>query len=223
MRRTKSPLRLGVVIIGTGSQARYAIDIFSRGGLVEIIGLADVERRDNVGTKVAGFPVVCFVDEISDRYSPEHCRVIVAYGKNERKRDIVTDLARQGYHFAIAISSRAYLAARAHVGDGSIVNPQVTVMPDAQIGQHVIVHSNSVVEHDCVIGDYANIGPGVTLGGGVRVNEGAYVFTGASVIPRVTIGRWAVVGAGAVVTEDVPEYDVVAGVPAHSIMERKTQ
>ncbi len=52
-----------------------------------------------------------------------------------------------------------------------------------------------------------------------------YVFIGprAIIIPGVTIGKGAVVAAGAVVTHDVPDYTIVAGVPAKEIGERKSK
>jgi acetyltransferase-like isoleucine patch superfamily enzyme len=48
----------------------------------------------------------------------------------------------------------------------------------------------------------------------VRVEAGADVGTGAILLPGVTVGKGSIVGAGAVVTHDVPEFAVVAGVPA---------
>lgn len=48
----------------------------------------------------------------------------------------------------------------------------------------------------------------------VRVLDGADVGTNAVILPGVTVGRGAIVGAGAVVREDVPDFAVVAGVPA---------
>lgn len=51
----------------------------------------------------------------------------------------------------------------------------------------------------------------------VVVKRGAYIGTGATILPGVIIGQMSVVGAGAVVTKDVPDYTVVAGVPARKI------
>jgi acetyltransferase-like isoleucine patch superfamily enzyme len=51
----------------------------------------------------------------------------------------------------------------------------------------------------------------------VTIRTGAYIATGAMILPGVTIGKMAVVGAGAVVTRDVPDRTVVAGVPARVI------
>jgi len=54
----------------------------------------------------------------------------------------------------------------------------------------------------------------VRLAGRVRVEEGAYVGSGALVREDRTIGAWALVGMGAVITKDVPAAEVWAGVPA---------
>jgi UDP-2-acetamido-3-amino-2,3-dideoxy-glucuronate N-acetyltransferase len=50
-----------------------------------------------------------------------------------------------------------------------------------------------------------------------RVKYGASIGANATVICGVTIGEWALVGAGAVVTSDVPAYAIVAGVPARRV------
>ncbi len=53
--------------------------------------------------------------------------------------------------------------------------------------------------------------------GKVEVNDDAWIGAGAIILPNITIGRGAIVGAGAVVTKDVPDFTVVAGVPARRI------
>jgi len=53
--------------------------------------------------------------------------------------------------------------------------------------------------------------------GPIVIKDGAWIGAGAIILPNITIGRAAVVGAGAVVTKDVPPCTVVAGVPARPI------
>ncbi|OQX15356.1 MAG: hypothetical protein BWK76_13260 [Desulfobulbaceae bacterium A2] len=51
----------------------------------------------------------------------------------------------------------------------------------------------------------------------VRIGRGAYLGNGAMIMPGVTIGECAVIGAGSVVTKDVPSFMLVAGNPARII------
>ncbi len=53
--------------------------------------------------------------------------------------------------------------------------------------------------------------------GKVRVKKNAWLGMNVTICPGVTIGEYAVVAAGAVVTKDVPDYAVVGGVPAKVI------
>lgn len=48
----------------------------------------------------------------------------------------------------------------------------------------------------------------------IIIKKGAWIGAGASILPGVTIGKYAIVGAGAIVTKDVPDYSVVVGIPA---------
>ncbi|OHB59828.1 MAG: galactoside O-acetyltransferase [Planctomycetes bacterium RBG_13_44_8b] len=53
--------------------------------------------------------------------------------------------------------------------------------------------------------------------GHVEIDDDAWLGTGCIIFPDVKVGKGAVVGAGAVVTKDVPDYTVVVGVPAKPI------
>lgn len=48
----------------------------------------------------------------------------------------------------------------------------------------------------------------------IVIKKGAWIGAGASILPGVTVGKYVIVGAGAIVTRDVPDYSVVVGIPA---------
>jgi len=85
------------------------------------------------------------------------------------------------------------------------------------IGNHVGIASQVLIyndEHDINSPDYGNsFGP---------VKIGDYVFIGprAIILPNTTIGKGAVIAAGAVVTKDIPEFEIWGGVPAKKISNR---
>jgi len=106
------------------------------------------------------------------------------------------------------------------------------------IGNHVWIGPQSYFDaRDLVIEDYVGWGPGAKVLGSmhtgvpatvpliqtdlqikhVRIEAWADVGMNAVILPGVTIGRGSIVGAGAVVTEDVPPLAIAAGVPARVI------
>jgi len=113
------------------------------------------------------------------------------------------------------------------IGDGTNIGRFVHI--NAYLD--VVIESNVLITHHVLIGDETHnysdpTVPIILQGGGckgrVLLRSGCWIGTGAVIMPGVVIGRNAVVGANAVVTHDVPDYAVVAGVPAREI-KRVTQ
>ena len=88
-----------------------------------------------------------------------------------------------------------------------------------EIGAHAGIMPHAVMTHDCRLDDFVTVAAAVGLAGGVHVGEGAYLGAGAQIRGELTIGPWALIGMGAVVTRDVPEGEVWAGVPARPLRE----
>jgi hypothetical protein len=86
---------------------------------------------------------------------------------------------------------------------------KVTIEKEAFSGHDVMILTGS---HDpTLFGEARRLSGG---GGPVHIKEGAWLCTRSIIVGPVTVGRFAVVAAGAVVVDDVPDYALVAGVPA---------
>jgi UDP-2-acetamido-3-amino-2,3-dideoxy-glucuronate N-acetyltransferase len=127
----------------------------------------------------------------------------------------------------------------AHLGQGCIVGRGAYVGPGVTIGDHVKLQNYALVYEPARLEDGVFIGPATVLTNdlhprsvdvtgrlkrpadwearGVVVREGASLGAHVTVVAGVVIGRWALAAAGAVVTRNVPDFALVAGVPARRI------
>lgn len=104
---------------------------------------------------------------------------------------------------------------------------QIEIHPGALIGRRFIIDHGSgvVIGETAVVGDDCLIHHGVTLGGKSREKGPRHprlmnhvtVGSAVQIIGNITIGNNVTIGAGSVVTKDVVDNDVVAGIPAKSI------
>lgn len=119
------------------------------------------------------------------------------------------------------IHPRAIVSPSAIIGFGSQVLANSVVAAECVIGNAVIINNSANIDHECRVADGAHIAPGAVLCGCIVVEQDAFIAAGATVLPRTTIGHSATVGAGAVVTRDVPAHAIVVGVPATPITRRQ--
>lgn len=121
----------------------------------------------------------------------------------------------------IHIGARFYQPKNIHIGKDSIIGDHATLDGRAKliIGNHVDIASEVMIfnsQHDINDPDFE------AIEAPVKIED--YVFIGprAIVLPGVTIGRGAVIAAGAVVTKDVEPNSIVGGVPARVIGNRSS-
>ncbi len=90
----------------------------------------------------------------------------------------------------------------------------VVVNAGAKIGRQCILNTNCTIEHHDILSQGVEIGPGATLCGRVNVKDFSWVGAGVTVLPRVNVGTNAIIGGGSLVRANVPDNNVVVGVPA---------
>ena len=85
------------------------------------------------------------------------------------------------------------------------------------LGHCVNINRNASVGHHCQLHDFAFINPGAQLGGLCSIGTASTVGIGATCLDRKKVGKGSFIGAGSVVTKDVPDGTTVVGIPARPI------
>lgn len=119
------------------------------------------------------------------------------------------------------------------IGDNAVIMMGAIINIGAEIGAGTMIDMGAVLGGRAIVGKNSHVGAGAVLAGviepasaePVRIGDNVLIGANAVVIEGVQIGSGSVVAAGAIVTQDVPENVVVAGVPARIIKEidEKTQ
>ncbi len=210
-----------VLIIGAGGHAQVVADIllrrYEQGARIRPIGYLD-DSPHLLSKELLGLPVLGAVASCA---AFPHDAVVIAIGENRTRARLFDTLRQQGERFVNAIHPAAVVAPDVRLGEGIVICAGAVVNPCSTIGDNVILNTCCSVDHHGDIEAHVHIAPGTHLGGNVHVETGAFVGIGSAVIPGRCIGQWAVIGAGAAVTTDIPALATAVGVPARVIKRRE--
>lgn len=204
------------VVIGHGVVIKSGTVI---GDDVWIGDLSVLGKIPQSNSKMAKKPVRQLPPLLIDAHVKIGCSTVLYAGVHLAKHVLVGDLAS--------------IRERVSVGAYSIVGRNVVVEPNTRIGERVTLQTSSYITSDMVIEDEVFVGPCCSTSNDKYMGLGNYLHQGpvlkrkcrignnATLLPGITIGEEAVVGAGTVVTKDVPPGQTVVGNPGKLLHDRK--
>lgn len=166
--------------------------------------------------------------------------------KNKSRSSLPGFIRRLAKHFLkrIAVNENVTVGDNLNVGRGVVISSPHGL----RIGKHVSIGPRSIIQVNGVIGDYALIGMGVQIVGrydhalteigrplvrstwvgdreeraedSVHIERDVWIGGASVILSGVTIGQGSIVGAGSVVTKDIPENSIAVGVPARIVGNR---
>jgi sugar O-acyltransferase (sialic acid O-acetyltransferase NeuD family) len=207
-----------IVIIGAGGFGREVAqlidEINSEKKTWNLLGFID-ETVEKHKTVINNTPVLGSFDWFES--SPSRLWTVCALGNPRDKYNLVNKASAYNINFATLIHPDAKTNKYCEIGFGCIICCNSFISVNTRIGNHVSINPGCGIGHDTVINDYSSLYWNVTLSGNVCIHGGCEIGSKASVIPKRTIGKWSVIGAGAVVTKDLPDYCTAVGIPANPI------
>jgi sugar O-acyltransferase (sialic acid O-acetyltransferase NeuD family) len=207
-----------IVIFGAGAFAREVLflieDINRSKPEWEVIGFLDDGPLAG-SASVRGLPILGGRDWL--RRTSRKVHVVFGLSSPRVKREVALTLAEDVAGFPKLIHPSVIRSENVELGEGVVVTAGNILTTDIYLGDHTLLNLMCTVGHDVVLHDYASVAPGVNVSGCVEIGAGCEIGTGAKIIQNITIGEWSVVGAGAVVTSDLPANCTAVGVPAKVI------
>lgn len=204
-----------IVIAGAGGLGREVLaTIRACNGVRKewnVLGFLDSDKR-LAGAKVGGVAVLGG-DEWCRSNNHDSVRFICAIGNTKARFHAVEKLSSMNCQFTSVVHPDVRIPESVHVGVGTVIMAGTQFTSDASIGSHVVIYLNCSITHDVSVDDFCLIPSGCNLSGASVLETGVQLGTGVSVLPRRRIGAWAIIGAGSVVTSDIPANSTAVGIP----------
>jgi len=211
-----------LVIVGAGGFGREVAwlvqDINHQDPRWKLIGFVDDNKT--VYT-IEGYPIIGNIEQLI-MMEPKP-NVVLAIADSVARKRLTNILGMAGFNFATLVHPSVSKSEHVLIGEGSIICSGSILTTNIKIGRFCIINPGCFIGHDTVLEDYVSLMPGVSIAGDVKIEEGTYIGLNACVINQKKVGKWSVIGAGAVVTTNISHCVTAVGVPAKVIKNRVSE
>ena len=182
---------------------------------LEIAGFLDNDPKKK-NSDFFGFPVFGGIEMVESLAHPDVGFVNLITGNTRTRYETSRAIVAAGGRLTNFIHPSIDLT-MCSLGVGIYLQEAVVIQACVEIGDNSSIHMGALIGHETIIGNSVFIAHAVSISGCCSIGDGTFIGTNATVLPRIKIGSWATVGAGTVITKDVPDYAVVVGNPGRII------
>lgn len=209
-----------MLILGAKGFAKEVLEVIHQLDQTTNLTFYD-DVNDDIGDLLYNkFPVLKSIEDASNFFKKIDNRFTIGIGNPVLRKKLYDKFISIGGEFSSTVSPLAHIGnfgnqidAGCNIMTGSIITS------DIKIKKGALINLNCTIGHDSIIGEFVELSPGVSISGNCKLGDYTVLGTNATVLPKVTIGKNVIVGAGAVVTKDVPDNSLVVGIPGKIIKE----
>lgn len=210
-----------MLIIGAKGFAKEVLQVLHELNRLENLAFYDDVSRDTPPLLYGKFPILKSSEEAKKYFETIDNEFTLGIGNPLLRKQLYDKFQTLGGQLTSTISPNTSIGNYdVEIALGVNILPGSVLSNSIKIGLGTIVYYNAIITHDCVIGDFVEISPSARVLGRATVDSYTQLGSNCTILPNVKIGKNVLVGAGAVVTKDVPNNCVVVGVPAKIIKER---
>lgn len=170
--------------------------------------------------RVNDYPIVGSVESFVHMCESGSRKVdaVCAIGNSKVRKSVVERLrASDTISFPNLIDPSVILSERVTMGDGNIICAGNILTVDIRMGNYNIVNLDCTVGHDVVMQDFVTVYPSANISGATTLECCIEIGTGAQLIQGLSVHADSIIGAGAVVVNNITEAGTYAGVPARKL------
>jgi sugar O-acyltransferase (sialic acid O-acetyltransferase NeuD family) len=219
-------MRRRLIILGTSGLARemamVAEHVNAREHFWEIYGFIG-HNLSEIGKNLG---VACIIGDDEWLLSQDfETDILIGIGYPELRADILTRYLDQGERFGypnLVHPKASFDYRRIELGRGNVITSGCSFTCDIKVQDFNLFNLNTTVGHDVCIGSFNVINPSVNISGGVHFADRILAGTGCQILENLWVGADVIIGAGAVVRNNVPNGQTVVGIPAKPIKRDRT-
>ncbi|BCY27254.1 acetyltransferase [Flavobacterium okayamense] len=209
-----------MLIVGAKGFAKEVLEVLYQLNDIENVVFYDDVSENLPEQLYKRFDILRNTEEVKKYFQNVDSRFTLGIGGPVLRKKMFDKFSDIGGVFTSTISPKANIG---HFGNeienGSNVMTGTVITNDIHLGKGVLINLNCTIGHDSTIGDFVEMSPGVHVSGNCKIGSYSNIGTNATILPKITIGNNVIVGAGSVVTKEVPSNSLVVGVPAKIIKE----
>jgi sugar O-acyltransferase (sialic acid O-acetyltransferase NeuD family) len=204
-----------MLIVGAKGFAKEVLEVLHQLNQLENVVFYDDVNEDIDDVLYNKFAVLKSIEQAQTFFKETDTRFTIGIGNPILRKKLYDKFTKIGGKFESTISTKASIGSYdVSIGKGTNILSGAILSNSTKIGKGCIIYYNSIITHDCNIGDFVEISPSATILGRVIIDSFTQIGANVTILPNLNIGKNVIVGAGSVVTKDIPDNSLVLGVPA---------
>lgn len=200
-----------ICMLGTRTTSQEWVDMLMDCG-DRVIYYVENYFPEKVGDKLHGISIIWY-EELLD--IEENYELVCGISTTKRIQYIeqINDFLPNP-QWATTVHPSASIANTAEIGNGTLIGRGVRIGAHVKIGSHCIIKDNALIGHHTQIGNCVSVAPAANLAGASNIEDYCWIGMGSIIVDHLSVGEGALIAAGAVVINDVPNNVVMMGMPA---------